>query len=337
MSGRNLHLSTTKHVIKGNWKIALKIMNDGTAILRQEKTMIELKAPITLFEVGGSPSNTHYLFLGDHVGRSYFSIECEIMKSRRHLTDYFTFKLEYQIKYSKEQFLCVHGGMSPEITSLDDIKKLDRFKESPGFGPVCDLLWSDPSEDYGNEKALEHYTHNTVQGCSHFYSYPAAREFLLNNTLLSIIRACFPSLITIFSASNYLDVYNNKVCFLDLSLPFFLCSFVWFKEKQAPCREPEVGLNPGSWDHYQKDKEKKKIKSVGKEMERRWAAWVYNTVIQQFYTLLSAHLPSGTITIKRDEILSFAMTFHKIVKYPSPKMKEKSNLAVCSRQYIQEL
>nr|XP_053766550.1 serine/threonine-protein phosphatase 2B catalytic subunit gamma isoform isoform X2 [Desmodus rotundus] len=344
MSGRNLHLSTTERVVKAvpfpptqrltlkevfeNGKpkidvlknhlvkegrleeeVALKIINDGAAILRQEKTMIEVDAPITvcgdihgqffdlmkLFEVGGSPSNTRYLFLGDYVDRGYFSIECVLFlwslkinhpktlfllrgnHECRHLTEYFTFKQECnsatrcwlrrgvegvccchlrttspgRIKYSEQvydacmdtfdclplaallnqQFLCVHGGMSPEITCLDDIRKLDRFKEPPAFGPVCDLLWSDPSEDYGSEKTLEHYTHNTVRGCSYFYSYPAVCEFLQNNNLLSIIRAHeaqdagyrmyrksqttgFPSLITIFSAPNYLDVYNNKAAVL---------------------------------------------------------------------------------------------------------------------------
>ncbi|NXL88342.1 PP2BC phosphatase, partial [Alectura lathami] len=275
---------------------ALKIINDGAAILRHEKTMIEVEAPITvcgdihgqffdlmkLFEVGGSPNNTRYLFLGDYVDRGYFSIECVLYlwslkinhpktlfllrgnHECRHLTEYFTFKQECE-----EVDPLGEGKTTADLEGLQPIPKtrgaepagccaaapqrcpdvvrdfqLDRFKEPPAFGPMCDLLWSDPSEDYGNEKTVEHFAHNTVRGCSYFYrqagarralteleSYPAVCDFLQNNSLLSVIRAHeaqdagyrmyrksqttgFPSLITIFSAPNYLDVYNNKAAVL---------------------------------------------------------------------------------------------------------------------------
>lgn len=263
---------------------ALKVIQDGAAVLRSESTMLDVEAPVTvcgdvhgqfydllkLFDVGGVPGETRYLFLGDYVDRGYYSIECVLYlwalkithpksvyllrgnHECRHLTEYFTFKQECKIKYSEVvyeacmsafdclplaalmngQFLCVHGGLSPEIQKLDDIRQIDRFKEPPAFGPMCDLLWADPLEEFGKESSSsERFSHNSVRGCSYFYSFHAVCDFLQNNNLLSMIRAHeaqdqgykmyrrnpttgFPSLITIFSAPNYLDVYNNKAAIL---------------------------------------------------------------------------------------------------------------------------
>jgi serine/threonine-protein phosphatase 2B catalytic subunit len=262
---------------------ALWILDEGTKVLKQEPNLLEMDAPITvcgdvhgqyydlmkLFEVGGDPADTRYLFLGDYVDRGYFSIECVLYlwslkiwypdtlwllrgnHECRHLTDYFTFKLECKHKYSEKiyeacmdsfcalplaavmnkQFLCIHGGLSPELHTLDDLKNIDRFREPPTHGLMCDILWADPLEEFGQEKTSEYFVHNHVRGCSYFFSYPAACNFLEKNNLLSVIRAHeaqdagyrmyrktrttgFPSVMTIFSAPNYLDVYNNKAAVL---------------------------------------------------------------------------------------------------------------------------
>jgi serine/threonine-protein phosphatase 2B catalytic subunit len=262
---------------------ALWILSKGTELLRAEPNLLEMDAPITvcgdvhgqyydlmkLFEVGGDPAETRYLFLGDYVDRGYFSIECVLYlwclkihypktlwllrgnHECRHLTDYFTFKLECKHKYSEavyeacmdsfcslplaavmnKQFLCIHGGLSPELHTLDDIRNIDRFREPPNQGLMCDILWADPLEDFGQEKTSDYFLHNHVRGCSYFFSYPAACNFLEKNNLLSVIRAHeaqdsgyrmyrktrttgFPSVMTIFSAPNYLDVYNNKAAVL---------------------------------------------------------------------------------------------------------------------------
>lgn len=42
--------------------------------------------------------------------------------------------------------LCVHGGLSPELRSLDQIRTIMRLQEVPHEGPFCDLMWSDPED-----------------------------------------------------------------------------------------------------------------------------------------------------------------------------------------------
>ena len=90
------------------------------------------------------------------------------------------------------------------------------------------MLWADPADDFDEDTASEQmFRFNEVRGCSFFYGYKAACDFLRRNSLLSIIRAHeaqdagyrmmkksedtgFPAIITIFSAPNYLDAYGNK-------------------------------------------------------------------------------------------------------------------------------
>lgn len=45
-----------------------------------------------------------------------------------------------------EDVLCVHGGLSPDIRTLDQIRTLDRNQEIPYKGAFCDLVWSDPED-----------------------------------------------------------------------------------------------------------------------------------------------------------------------------------------------
>ncbi|KAJ3390844.1 3',5'-cyclic-nucleotide phosphodiesterase (PDEase) (3':5'-CNP) [Entophlyctis sp. JEL0112] len=217
---------------------ALLIIRKGTEILSKEPTMLDIAAPITvcgdvhgqyfdlmkLFEVGGDPATTRYLFLGDYVDRGYFSIEVY----EQCLESFCALPLAAVMN---KQFLCIHGGLSPEMNTLEDIRNIDRFCEPATHGLMCDILWSDPVEDFGQERSSEFFMHNSVRGCSYFFTYNAACAFLERNNLLSIIRAHeaqdigykmyrktrttgFPSVITIFSAPNYLDVYNNKAAVL---------------------------------------------------------------------------------------------------------------------------
>ncbi|KAI0056353.1 Metallo-dependent phosphatase [Artomyces pyxidatus] len=228
-----------------------------------------------IFDVGGNLADTNYLFLGDYVDRGCFGIECLLylytMKlwwperlflirgnhECRHLTEYFTFKRECLHKYSEKvydaciesfcalpvvglldgKFFCVHGGISPELITLADIDRMNRFQEPGSSGLLCDLLWADPIPNFGHENEPSAHgpglppgrlwEHNGTRGCSFFYTYEAVIKFLERNELLGVIRGHeaqdagyvmfkktptkkFPSVITVFSAPNYLDVYHNR-------------------------------------------------------------------------------------------------------------------------------
>lgn len=46
-----------------------------------------------------------------------------------------------------QEYLCMHGGVSPNMKSLQEINQANRFVEIPLEGLLCDILWSDPIDD----------------------------------------------------------------------------------------------------------------------------------------------------------------------------------------------
>ncbi|KAI4156331.1 MAG: hypothetical protein LQ340_000356 [Diploschistes diacapsis] len=133
----------------------------------------------------GLPGNQNFIFMGDFVDRGYFSLETLTLllclKARypnritlirgnhesRQITQVYGFYEECQQKYGNAsvwkaacqvfdflplgalvdgKVLCVHGGLSPEIRTLDQVRVVARAQEIPHEGAFCDLVWSDPEE-----------------------------------------------------------------------------------------------------------------------------------------------------------------------------------------------
>ena len=46
----------------------------------------------------------------------------------------------------EDKIFCIHGGLSPEVRTFDQIRDIDRFREIPSSGPFADLMWSDPED-----------------------------------------------------------------------------------------------------------------------------------------------------------------------------------------------
>ncbi|KAG8500475.1 hypothetical protein CXB51_002733 [Gossypium anomalum] len=138
-----------------------------------------------LFQTGGQVPETNYIFMGDFVDRGYNSLEVFtillLLKARhpanitllrgnhesRQLTQVYGFYDECQRKYGNANawryctdvfdyltlsaiingtVLCVHGGLSPDIRSVDQMRVIERNSEIPHEGPFCDLMWSDPED-----------------------------------------------------------------------------------------------------------------------------------------------------------------------------------------------
>lgn len=205
-----------------------------------------------ILDIQGETPDVNYLFLGGYVNRGHKGLELFmylltlkvsnpdrviLLRSNhesREITQSYGFYDECCKKYGSlnvwrdctDVFEClplaayidskafaVNGGLSPDITSVMDIQKIDRKRDVPNSGAFCNLLWSDPQEEDegwgGNERGQ-----GMVFGISEF------RLFMENNDLDKMYRShemfmngynqMFDNkLITIWSAPNYCGKCDN--------------------------------------------------------------------------------------------------------------------------------
>jgi len=221
---------------------------------------------LRLFEYNGFPPEANYLFLGDYVDRGRQSLEtiCLLLAYKiKYPENFFLLrgnhecstinriygfydecKRRYNVKLWKtftdcfnclpvvaiidEKIFCMHGGLSPELTNMEQIHRIYRPIEVPDSGLLCDLLWSDPDKDVQNWEESE-------RGVSYTFGSDIVTMFLKKHEMDLICRAhqvvedgyeffAKRQLITIFSAPNYCGEFDNSgaIMSVDESL---LCSF----------------------------------------------------------------------------------------------------------------
>ena len=214
---------------------------------------------LELFKSGGDLPSSRYIFLGDYVDRGYNGVETfELLlalkiKYPQHITllrgnhesrqvsftygfyeeinkkygntnawGYFTDLFDYLpiAALIEGKILCVHGGLSPHLTTVDQIRLLNRKMEIPHDGPFCDLMWSDPDE-------IETWI-MSCRGAGWIYGWKVVDEFNHINGLELICRAHQlvmegykywfqkSNLVTVWSAPNYCYRCGNKATILKI-------------------------------------------------------------------------------------------------------------------------
>jgi len=214
---------------------------------------------LRIFEYGGFPPESNYIFLGDYVDRGKQSLETitlmfayktkypenffqlrgnhECASITRIYGFYDECKRRYNIKLWKqfcdvfncmpvcglvdEKILCMHGGLSPEVTNFDQVRRLVRPTDVPDTGMICDFLWADPDKDIAG------WAEND-RGVSFIFGPDVVTGFLQKHDMDLICRAhqvvedgyeffAKRQLITVFSAPNYCGRIGNQGAVMSLS------------------------------------------------------------------------------------------------------------------------
>jgi len=221
---------------------------------------------LRIFKYCGPPANTNYLFLGDYVDRGKHSLECVALLFAykvKYKENFFLLRgnhecptinrvygffdeccRRYSVKLWKtfgdvfrwlpvaaiisDQILCMHGGLSPNLLSLDQILDLQRPADVPEMGLLTDLLWADPSPD-------EELWGANDRGVSFSFGREALKRFLAVHDLSLVCRAHqvvqdgyeffgARQLVTVFSAPNYCGNFNNAGAVMSVDEDM-LCGF----------------------------------------------------------------------------------------------------------------
>ncbi|TFK57107.1 phospho protein phosphatase PPZ [Heliocybe sulcata] len=236
---------------------------------------------IRLFEMCGFPPAANYLFLGDYVDRGKQSLETillllcykikypenffllrgnhECANVTRVYGFYDECKRRCNIKTWKtfidvfnclpiaaivaSKIFCVHGGLSPSLHSMDDIKRIQRPTDVPDYGLLNDLLWSDPSDT-----ALD--WEDNERGVSYCFGKAIINDFLVRYDMDLICRAHMVvedgyefwndrTLVTVFSAPNYCGEFDNYGACMSVSEEL-LCAFELLKPLDGPALRKEM-------------------------------------------------------------------------------------------------